>query len=65
MLSVPEANAVVDPGTVVVHNKHASIAGGTMVASLWFEHIAHQTISTSLRFTVTLVEPRINILRSK
>lgn len=41
MLPVPKANAVVDPRTVVVHVEHAPIAGGTVVASLGFEHIAY------------------------
>lgn len=41
VLAVPETNAVVDPGAVVVHVQHAPIASRAVVASLWFEDVAH------------------------
>jgi hypothetical protein len=56
VLPIPEADAVVDPGAVVVHVEHATIAGRTVVAPLWFENIAHQTVPSSLVLRVSVVE---------
>lgn len=56
VLPVPEADAVVYPGTVVVHVEHAPVAGRTVVAPLWFENIAHQTVPSSFVLRVAVVE---------
>lgn len=47
VLPVPEAHTIVDPRTVMVHIKHASVTCGTVMASLRFENIAHQTVPSS------------------
>ena len=41
MLTVPEADAVIQPKTVVIHVQHAPVASGAVVTSLRFEHVAH------------------------
>ena len=56
MLSVPEADAVVDPGTVVVHVEHTPVAGRAVVAPLRLEHIAHQAVPPPLVLIVPLME---------
>ena len=53
---VPKPYAIVDPGAVVIHVKHATIAGGTVMASFRFEYIAHQAISPSFVFVVAEME---------
>ena len=45
---VPSADAVVDPGTVMVHVENAPVASRAMVASLRLEDVAHQAIATTL-----------------
>ena len=57
VFSVPKANAVVDPGAVVIHVQDTAIAGRTMVTSFWLEHIAYQAISLSLMFFISKVKP--------
>ena len=41
---------------MVIHVKYAPVAGGTMMASLWLENVAHQAISSSLIFIITQME---------
>jgi len=55
-LTVPKADAVVDPWTVVVHVQHATVACRAVMAPLWFEDIAHQAIPPSLVLRVSQVE---------
>lgn len=56
MFAVPEADAVVDPGTVVVHIEHAAVAGRAVVTPFGLEHIAHKTVPPPLVLRVALVE---------
>ena len=55
-LAVPEANAIVDPGAVMVHVENAAIARGTMMAALRLEYVAHQTVTASFVLWITEVE---------
>lgn len=55
-LAIPEADAIIYPGTVVVHVEYAPAAGGAVVTPLWLEDVAHQTVATSLVFCVAQVE---------
>jgi hypothetical protein len=41
VLPIPKTDAVVDPGTVVVHVEDTPIALRTVVAALWLKNIAH------------------------
>ena len=54
--AIPEADAVVDPGTVVVHVEHTPIARLAMMAPLRLENVAHQTVTTSFNFRIAHVE---------
>jgi hypothetical protein len=55
-LTVPKADAVVDPRAVVVHVQHATVARRAVMAPLWFKDIAHQTIPSSLVLRVAQVK---------
>lgn len=46
---IPESNAVVDPGTVMIHVQYALLADRTVVTSLWFEYITHETVPPPLQ----------------
>ena len=54
--SIPEADAVVYPGTVMVHIEHASVAGRAVVAPFGLENVAHETIPASLILRVSQVK---------
>jgi hypothetical protein len=56
IFAVPEANAVVNPGAVMVHVENATIAGRAVMASLRLEHVAHQAVASALIFSVAQVE---------
>ena len=56
MLSIPKSYAIIDPGTVMIHVKDASIAGRTVMTSFWLEYIAHQAISSSFHFRISLMK---------
>lgn len=56
VLPIPEAYAVVDPRTMMVHVKHAPVACGAVMASLRLENIAHEAVSTTLVLIVTQVK---------
>ena len=55
-LAVPEANTIVDPRAVMVHVEDAAIAGGTMMATLRLENVAHQTVTASFVLRITEME---------
>jgi len=40
----------------MVHVENASVASGAVMASLWFENIAHQAVTTSLILIVSQME---------
>jgi len=46
--SVVESDAIIQPGAVVIHIKHASVASWAVVTSLRLENVANQTVSSSL-----------------
>jgi hypothetical protein len=56
ILPVPEANAIIDPGAVMIHVKHTSIACGAVMASLGLEDVAHEAVSSPLVLVVTQME---------
>jgi len=41
---------------MVIHVKHTSIASRAMMASLWLEYVAHQTITPTLVLRITQME---------
>ena len=51
--SIPEANTVVDPRTMMVHVEHTTATARAMVTPLRLEDVAHQTVSSSLMFCIT------------
>ena len=55
-LAIPEANTVVDPRTMMVHVEHATATTRAMVTPLRLEDVAHQTVSSSLVFSITKME---------
>ena len=56
VLTVPEADAVVDPRAVMVHVEHASVAGGAVMAPLGLEDVAHEAVAATLVLRVSQVE---------
>tara|TARA_B110000977_G_C10740946_1_gene362995 strand:- start:294 stop:536 length:243 start_codon:yes stop_codon:yes gene_type:complete len=56
MFSIPKPYAVVDPRTMMVHVKHASVTCRTMMTALWLEHVAHEAVTPSLVLIVTKME---------
>lgn len=56
VLPIPEAYAVVNPRTMVVHVKHAPVACRAVMASLGLENIAHEAVSTTLVLIVAQVK---------
>ena len=54
--AVPKANAIVDPGAVVIHVQYASIARRAVMASLWLENVAHKAVASSFVLRVSQVE---------
>ena len=55
-LSIPKANAIVNPGAVVVHVEHAPTTRRAVMASLWLEDVAHETVAASLLLGITEME---------
>ena len=49
-------DTVIDPGAVMVHVQHTSIAGGAVMAAFRLEYVAHETVSTTLILRVTQME---------
>ena len=54
--AVPKPNAIVDPGTVMVHVEDAAVAGGAVMAPLRLEDVAHEAVASSLVLRVTQVK---------
>ena len=54
--AIPEANAVVDPRTVVVHVQHTPIARLTVMTSLRLENVAHKTVAAALDLRISHME---------
>ena len=50
------AHTIIDPRTVMVHVKYASITSRAMMTTFRLEHITHKAISASFVFIVTQVE---------
>lgn len=55
--SVPKAYAVVDPGTMMVHVKHTSLAGRAMMSSFRLKQVAHEAIPLSFGFVISKMKP--------
>eukprot|EP00354_Favella_ehrenbergii_P001721 CAMPEP_0170461760 /NCGR_PEP_ID=MMETSP0123-20130129/7537_1 /TAXON_ID=182087 /ORGANISM="Favella ehrenbergii, Strain Fehren 1" /LENGTH=172 /DNA_ID=CAMNT_0010726845 /DNA_START=755 /DNA_END=1273 /DNA_ORIENTATION=- len=55
-LAVPEADAVVNPGAVMVHVENAAIARAAVMAPLRLEDVTHEAVAASLVLGVTQVE---------
>lgn len=51
--AVPESNAVVDPGAVMVHVQDTPITGRAVMASLRLENVAHQAVPPSFILRVS------------
>lgn len=58
-LPVVEANAVIDPRTVMVHIEHTDVADWAVMASLRLEGVTDQAISFTFRVLVSDVEAPI------
>jgi hypothetical protein len=58
-----ESDAVVQPRTMMIHIKHTSVAGGTMMGSLRLEDMANQTVSSFLVLRLIQEESLIVILK--
>ena len=56
ILAIPKADTIIDPRTVMVHVKYASITSRAMMTTFRLEHITHKAISASFVFIVTQVE---------
>lgn len=56
IFAVPKTNTVIDPGAMVIHVQNTPIANRAMMASLWFENVAHETVTTTFLFWVAQVE---------
>lgn len=56
LFSVPEAYAIINPGTMMVHVEDASVASGAVMAPFGLEDIAHQAIASALVLVVPEVE---------
>ena len=54
--AIPKSDTVIDPGAVMVHVQHTSIAGGAVMAAFGLEYVAHETVSTTLVLWVTQME---------
>ena len=56
VFAIPEANAIVDPRTMVVHVQNTPIACRTVVASFGFEDVAHEAIPPTLVLVISKME---------
>ena len=56
VFSIPETDAIVDPGAMMIHVKYTSVASRTVMASFRLEHIAHEAVTTTLVLIVSQVE---------
>ena len=56
VFAVPKANTVINPRTMVIHVENTTITNRAMMASLWFENVTHETVTTTFLFWVAQVE---------
>lgn len=56
MLAVPETDAVIYPGAMMVHVEDAAVARRAVMTALGFEHVTHEAVTASLVFVVSQVE---------
>lgn len=54
--AVPESDAVVDPGAVMVHVEDAAVARRAVMAPFWLKDVAHEAVASALVLRVTQVE---------
>ena len=48
-----EANAVVNPGAMMIHVEHASVTDRAVMASFRLEHVTDQTVPFALHIIIT------------
>ena len=60
VLSIVEADAVVDPRTMMIHVQDALFTGWTVMTSFRLKKIAHQTVSSSSPFWISNSESPID-----
>lgn len=56
VLSVPKTNTVINPRTMMIHVQHTSITSRAVMATLWFEHVTHQAVPSSLVLWIAQVK---------
>ncbi len=50
------ATAIIDPGAMVIHVEHASVAGRAVMAALGLEHVAHEAVPAAFVLWVSQME---------
>jgi hypothetical protein len=56
MFSIPEADTIVYPRTMVIHVENTTIAGRAVVTTIRFEYIAHETVPLTLILRISHIE---------